>query len=265
MVCIDRKKYLNTVKGSIFVGVFLFLALVYSPDHPSVSPSSAVRVISAHEFSQINGTTLFTSSTAMFKNTALLLLVLAGGVVAGANGAWTGVLPQILSKPLYTPDFAGICGFLNNMAGVVGCLASGFIADRWFRRKLKQLLLYTFLLGTVTYVWFSVQLASPLSTTALIASNHASIIGASLLTGFFQGACDPLFYELAAEVTYPLPEGVSAGLITFVYNAAALIMLFVAPVISNIWMNTMMTLAMVLSMLLTLCVKQRYLRSDAES
>ncbi len=192
------------------------------------------------------------------------MLCLRTVLTAGGSGAWGGVLPQILTRPTYSSDFAGICGFINNMAGVGGGLAIGVIADRWFARKLKRLLVGAFFLTTLSYVWFTLLLPSPFKDQPVVPASHASVLAASVLTGFFQGACDPLFYELAAEITYPLPEGTSAGLITFVYNAAALIMLYVAPVVSITWMNTMATLTFIISAVLTMLVRERYLRLDCD-
>ena len=54
----------------------------------------------------------------------------------------------------------------------------------------------------------------------------------------------PIIYELAAEISFPLEEGTSASLIAFLFNAATLIMLFVAPVISLTLFNTIMAATM---------------------
>ena len=51
------------------------------------------------------------------------------------------------------------------------------------------------------------------------------------LGSFFLGATGPLFYELSVELTYPMSEGTSAGLLTLVNNIACLVFLGAAPFI----------------------------------
>jgi len=51
------------------------------------------------------------------------------------------------------------------------------------------------------------------------------MVGASLTLG----ALTPLCYELAAEVSYPASESISAGIIVFLLNFAGFIFLFALP------------------------------------
>ena len=46
--------------------------------------------------------------------------VCAGGIEAGATGAWVGLLTQILDLPQYSSQFAGVVGFVNGIAGMAG-------------------------------------------------------------------------------------------------------------------------------------------------
>ena len=83
------------------------------------------------------------------------------------------------------------------------------------------------------------------------------------LAGVFQGMLDPLFLELAAEVAYPSPEGTSAGLLTFLYNVAALLVLTVSPFISAATINFIYTLVFAVCVVLISGVEERYLRSES--
>ena len=69
---------------------------------------------------------------------------------------------------------------------------------------------------------------------------------------------------MAAEITYPLPEGISASMIVLIYNIATLIMLFVAPLIDISWINTIQTAGIAGCGFLVLFVKMKYSRSDDE-
>jgi hypothetical protein len=85
------------------------------------------------------------------------------------------------------------------------------------------------------------------------------------VAGLFQGMLDPLLIELAAELSYPANESVSAGLLTLVYNATAVAVLSITPHLSIDFMNTIYTAVMALSGVLTLGIREEYRRMDAEA
>ena len=49
------------------------------------------------------------------------------------------------------------------------------------------------------------------------------------LVGFVRSAAVPVLYEAAAELTYPLPEGTSAGMIVIAEHLSLLTLLFAVP------------------------------------
>ena len=106
----------------------------------------------------------------------------------------------------------------------------------------------TFLLSGVAFAWFTFMFSNPF-VDPIFSSAKGYVILSILLGGFFQGSGDPLFYEviqlasaimgisfffswlvahtaltlhpqLAAELTYPNPEGNSAMFITIMYHLA---------------------------------------------
>ena len=201
----------------------------------------------------------------MVSSPSLLVLAFFGGVQAGVSSGWSGVLPQILVPPAYSDVFAGWCGFATCLAGVAGNVGAGVLGDRFFPTRLKELLVALYLLSALFFGLFALCLPSPISSSSLFPSSHASVLLLIIFAGFFQSACDPLFYELAAEISYPLPEGTSAGLITLLFNASTLVLLFVAPAVSANVFNVVMCLAMLLGGIGTwVGVRQIYLRRSAE-
>jgi hypothetical protein len=69
--------------------------------------------------------------------------------------------------------------------------------------------------------------------------------------------------SLAAEVGYPTSEATSSGLLTFAYNAAALLVLSLSPVLPTMWLNLGYAVVFILCALLMLGVKALYGRTDA--
>ena len=85
-----------------------------------------------------------------------------------------------------------------------------------------------FTLAAISFGVLTVSLPNPYFSTPPIPSNHVSIGINMCVSAFLQGSADPFFYELLAEVTYPLSEGISAGILVTIFNAATMAMLFVA-------------------------------------
>ena len=199
----------------------------------------------------------------MLSTPSLLLLCVCGGVQAGVSSAWSGVLPQMLPAPHFTPVYIGWLGFAFSIGGVLGNAGAGFVADIWFAQRYKRFLILVFLLSFCCFALFTLSLDNPFVTPAPVPATPSSIMIIGTLAGVFQSACDPLFYELAAEISFPLEEGTSASLIAFLFNAATLIMLFVAPVISLTLFNSIMAATMLVCALGVCFSKESYPRRAA--
>ncbi len=220
---------------------------------PSLSPSSA---------SASSSSSCFQPLLHMLSLPSLLLLCVCGGVQAGVSSAWSGVLPQMLPSARFSSVFIGWLGFAFSIGGVLGNAGAGIVADIWFAQRYKRFLIWVFLLSAACFALFTFSLDNPFMKPAPIPSSQTSIMLIGTLAGVFQSACDPLFYELAAEISFPLDEGSSASLIAFLFNAATLVMLFVAPAISLTLFNTIMTATM-LGCALGVCVSNESYRRRA--
>ena len=83
--------------------------------------------------------------------------------------------------------------------------------------------------------------------------------------GLFLGATNPIYYEFGVEITFPIQEGTSAGLITIQNNVGALIFLVLKNSIPITSLNLLMAGTVFVALLsTTLGVKEKYLRKDYE-
>lgn len=203
----DNVPRLLYVELCIAVIPVIFLT-IYSPDHPPLAPSMAVynndKTVGIAEFWRV--------SEVIFSIPGMMFLIGVAGFQAGSAAGWSGLLPDIIGPPLFDENFAGWVGCVNSAAGTAGVFFVGVVADYYFQRNLKALLVWMFLFATVSSVWLALVLPSPfVGNGTVLATSNATVIGSAGVVGFFQGACEPLFYEIAAELSYPLPEGTSAG------------------------------------------------------
>lgn len=240
---------------------FLFvLTFAYFPDHP-VHPPSFIKLEAIPDASP----SFFQSLRLVASNPSFLLLVIAGGVQGGVNNAWNGALPSALGALGYSEGVAGWFAFANTFAGIVAGVAVGVVADRLFPRRFKTLLLFLFIFAIVCFVWFTASLPTPFSPHPFLPSSIAVLCAATSLAGFFLGGTNPIFYEMGAELTYPVPEGTSAGVLTLLNNIGCLIFLFAGSVIPPSWINLVATATIAVCLILFAFVHEEYRRLDAEA
>ena len=194
---------------------------------------------------------------------SFVLLVVAAAVLAGVNSGWQGLLQLILAPAGIDQAKVGFIGFGNAAAGNMAAVLAGTIMDRCFKRKLK-LGIVLGLLGTfITTLWFTLQLPCAWwgggEQDGVLPRSEFTLVLALTLAGMFQGATSPLFYELAAELIYPVKEGMSAGILVLLLNVSAAIMIFIQNVLSGGTMNVIITGSTLFVLLLVLvCVRENY-------
>ena len=74
------------------------------------------------------------------------------------------------------------------------------------------------------------------------------------------GSCYTLFYELAAEVSYPVSEGTSGMLFVFIVNIGCLIWVGIGNWISTKWETFLCFIVYIVSIVLLLTIKEVYKR-----
>lgn len=233
---------------------------VLGSDTSAILPSSRV-----YEEGFVSARTFFRDVARILSLPSLWFLLLAGGLESGVNSAWGGLLPQIFETRFDSDSadaLANECGLLNCSGSLLGMLVSGWIADTFFQRRLKQLMLIYFILGVILTIGVTLMFPTPFASTAIWQASEWQVALFMTVAGGFQGCLDPLFLELAAEITFPSKEGTSAGLSNVATNFAALAVLLLAPVLFAVSMNTVYLVGLITCVLLTSCVRQQYLRSD---
>ena len=231
------------------------------------------------------------SVSAAASNKSFLLLVVSASFISGVASGWQGLLQSILG------DGAGISasdvswiGFGNALAGNIAALVAGRVMDR-FRQRLKLGIIIGLFGCFLSQFWFLLQLPCvlwpasgssssptpfpPNGTFFSLEANfnqsplprsEITLIAALTLSGFFQGMTSPLFYELAAELIYPIKEGMSAGILVLLLNSSAMVIILCNNSLQGGSMNLIMTSTVLLVMfIVAIFVKEQYRRpQDAE-
>lgn len=134
----------------------------------------------------------------------------------------TTILAQVLTAQGYTEDDAGWMGALIIGFGLAGAIAAALIADKWHRYN--EMVKVIFAIATGACIFF----------TLVARPGQPAVIAVSLaLFGISAFGILPTAIELAVELSYPVPEGTSAGFMWMSGQIFGIIMIFVCGAMRN--------------------------------
>ncbi|XP_072291990.1 solute carrier family 49 member A3 [Eucyclogobius newberryi] len=139
----------------------------------------------------------------LMKNRAYLILMLCLGAGIASFTCFSSLLDQILCVQGYPYNFAGLCGALFIVWGIVGAAVLGVYVDR--TKKFIEVTKINLSLSAMACAAFSV--------VALMPQQQAAVAVVCSLFGFFGFSVYPIAMELSVECSYPVGEATSAGLI----------------------------------------------------
>ncbi|XP_066999142.2 heme transporter FLVCR2 [Anabrus simplex] len=195
----------------------------------------------------------------LFRNTSFILLIITYSLNLSVFNAFSTLLNQLIL--IYFEDgqeFAGRVGLLFIVGGMLGSIVCGIILDKTHRFKETTIALY--ILSAISLI----------ATTFLLGTrSHTAIY----ITGGIFGACIggymPVSLEFTSEITYPEPEGTTAGIllagsaITGVPFTMAYAWLI--KIIGDVWANVAMTVILIIGTGLTALIKSDLRRQAAHA
>lgn len=251
----DIGRDLSTMYYSVasFTTVLFVLILLFFKAEPPLPPSLAQAEQRAQEDSDFVG-----SVKRLLTNKGYLLLMMSYGLNVGVFYAISTLLNQVVL--LYFPngeEDAGRIGLLMVLAGMLGSVLSGIVLDKTHRFKETTLGLYIFsLLGLVVY------------TFTLSTGQIGVVYFTGALMGFFMTGYLPVGFELAAELTYPEPEGTSAGILNAAVQVFGIALTngysWLLEFTTDVWANAALCIALAVGILLTTLIKSDLRRQAAQ-
>ncbi|KAJ9580077.1 hypothetical protein L9F63_004269 [Diploptera punctata] len=220
------------------VAVFI-LTLIFFQNKPPMppSPQQAMQKQNAAE----NDAGFFKVIKRLLLNKSYVLLVIGYCINQSVLNAVGTLLNQIVTQYSYedSEEFGGRIGATVVAAGLVGSIAFGIILDKTRKYRLVTFIVYALsFLGMVAV------------TYTLPTKSEAAVYSTSAIFGFFLVAYMSIAYDLAVEVTYPEPESMSAGLITFTFQLVSwLATLGYGEMVRNVgaeWSNNTLSIALLI-------------------
>lgn len=133
----------------------------------------------------------------------------------------------------------GWIGFSNSFAANISCIVVGRMVDLFFARRLKTAIVFGYTVFGLSLCVFTLALPCflwedpPFDMT----ENVPGLVGILLISGVAQGAVSPLIYELAAELLYPVSEGLSGGILVLILNGSCFATIFLKDFLDANVMN----------------------------
>ena len=198
----------------------------------------------------------------LFSFPSAILLLLVYSWSSGGYVAWTSMFDTMLGE-IYSDSYVGTMSFIGTVAYIVGGLVSSYMTDLYFYRHMKHVIFTCMTLNTVSCLFFIASVPDD-SGKIVLDFGRLWILLVTGLCGLFNGAAAPIFYELIAEISYPIDEAVSGGVMSMCENLGALVLYqLVARLFPATAMNYAFTFGMTLTIGLSAMVRQSYGRSYA--
>jgi MFS family permease len=147
-----------------------------------------------------------------FKNRNFLLLLAIFFVGLGAFNAVTTWIEDLLKPRGFTITQAGVTGGMMIIGGILGAVVMPTLSDKKHKRVpfiLASILGATLGLAGVTY-----------------ASSYLMLLASAFVLGFFLLSAGPIGFQFGAEITRPVPEGTSNGLLLLMGQISGILFIF---------------------------------------
>ncbi|KAI4902584.1 hypothetical protein NFI96_033945 [Prochilodus magdalenae] len=233
--------------------VFFVAVLLYFPSRPPKPPSVSAASQRLSYRSSIQR---------LINNMRFLMIALAYSVPSGVVAGWSGVLDMILTPVSVSQVDAGWIGFWSTVGGCVFGVVVARFAD-YIRGKLKLILVLMLAEASLAATWFTLTCSTSLTH---LTSTKATLYTSCILVGIFINCSIPIFFELFIETVYPVPEGITCGVVTFLSNLfTGLLLFFLTFYFTELsWMNWCLTGSCLLSLLLILFFRESYDRLNLD-
>ncbi|XP_028291122.1 solute carrier family 49 member 4 isoform X1 [Gouania willdenowi] len=229
------------------IAVLFSAVLLYFPSRPPMPPSVAAASQRLSYRSSI---------CRLLSNVRFLMIALAYAVPTGVIAGWSGVLDMVLTPAKVSQVDAGWIGFWSTVGGCVFGVAMARFADS-IRGMLKLILILMLAGASLSSTWFTL---TCLSRVTHLPSTAAILYTSCILIGIFINSSVPIFFELFIETVYPVPEGITCGVVTFLGNlVTGLLLFFLTFYCTDLsWLNWCLTGSCLFSLALILFFRESY-------
>ena len=230
----------------------IIAAVILFDNVPPSPPSPSQAAVSADDQAK---PPFLDSLRQLLSNTSFVLTALTFGAVSGVLYAFFSLLSDIILAN-YNEDEkdVGWVGFSGSVVGIPGMLLAGFLLDR--TKAFKKSFVACSCLILLTYFAFtiSIKFRAPFGVLCVIV----------LIFGFLTAALTSMGFLLGAELTYPVPEIMSSGVLLTCGQLFGVLVLgitsYTIKAISSEFVNWFNTCILLFAFMMTPFIKSEYRR-----
>eukprot|EP00906_Rhabdomonas_costata_P004508 RCo006646 len=277
--------------GQLFLAVVAMLSVMWFPVRPPTPPSAAATAITAavdddsivqmacdrasSHHSKVSVTPMTEAKLdirRLARHSSFRLLCYTYAWSSGGFVAWTSLWDLIMSQTPHThfsDTFVGLMSFASTLSYIVGGVVAAQVVDRYMSKRQKLVLVVSCAVSLAFTALFSLSVPSVFGARPLIyfgdSYHKAWLVVVATLVGFPNGSAAPVFYEFAAQLTFPASEGSSASALSLFENIGSLVLYQgVAKFCGPLTVNLVYTLGMALCVAMLLKVKEQYRRDEMD-
>jgi cyanate permease len=176
---------------------------IFVKERPSDAPKSSEPEVRSLMFDGLRET---------FKNRNFLVLLAIFFVGLGAFNAVTTWIEDLLKPRGFSITQAGVTGGMMIIGGIIGAVVMPTLSDKKHKRVpfiIISILGATLGLAGITY-----------------ASDYVTLLASAFVLGFFLLSAGPIGFQFGAEITRPVPEGTSNGLLLLMGQISGILFIF---------------------------------------
>jgi len=185
---------LSMISGVIFVA--------FVKDKPPTPPTREVREERVFMFEGLR---------TLFKNKHFIILFLLFFLGLGIFNTITTYIEAIVLPRGFDVNFAGILGALMLLGGIVGCIIMSTLSDKYKKRRI--LLIISLIIATISLFILT------------FAFNDILLYAFGFLLGFGLLSAGPVGLEYAVDLTKPVPEASSNGMLMMVGQVGGILLI----------------------------------------
>ena len=147
-----------------------------------------------------------------FKSKNFLLLLAIFFVGLGAFNAVTTWIEDLLKPRGFTITQAGVTGGMMIIGGIIGAVIMPTLSDKKHKR--------------VPFIFASILGATLGLAGVTYAPSYPILLASAFVLGFFLLSAGPIGFQFGAEITRPVPEGTSNGLLLLMGQISGILFIF---------------------------------------
>jgi MFS family permease len=224
----------------LYAGVAIVAAIVFvflAREHPPAPP----------EMDELEDEKMMTGLRQLFGIKQFFILLVLFFIGLGIFNGIATWIEQILLGRVVDLTQAGIVGATIIFGGIIGAVIIPELSDRFQQRK--------------PFILLALLMAIPFTFLLAYHPDYTVILISAFLLGFFLMPALPIGLQAGAEMTTPIPEGTSAGVLMIFGQAGGIVLILLMSLVSDImftffWAMMLLIVLDVFALLVSLLLKE---------